>query len=60
VWHVPHCCLNSVAPSAGFATGRAICALAMPMASIAPQNASPIARTARSFVMHITIGVRRL
>src|SRR6185437_17144629 len=55
VWQVAHCCLNSVGPSGGLASGSGICARAALATSIAPQKPSPIARPmthlARSFVI---------
>jgi hypothetical protein len=59
VWQVAHCCLNSIAPSGGFAAGGAICAAAIVAAGPAPQNASPIKCAKRRFVICVTVAVRR-
>jgi len=60
VWHVAHCCSNSVGPSGGFAAGSGICAPVVFTTSNAPQIPSPIACVARGFAMYTTVGVRRL
>jgi hypothetical protein len=60
VWQVAHCCLNSVGPSGGLASGNGTCAIAVFATSIAPQKPSPITCVARSFVIYITVGVGEL
>src|SRR5258705_3385703 len=55
-----HCCLKSVAPSDGLATGNGICAPAIGTTIDAPYNPSSIAFLARNFIICITVGVRRL
>jgi hypothetical protein len=53
VWQVAHCCLNSVAPSDGFGAGTTNWPAAIPAPSIPLQNASPIADSARRFVIRV-------
>src|SRR3569832_1358882 len=56
VWHTAHCCLNSVAPSGGFAAGNGSCALAIPATStIAVHNPGTITRIAKNPPVHISV-----
>jgi hypothetical protein len=59
VWHSAHCCLNSAAPSAGFAAGKGICAEATPTIDTALQNASAMTSAARRCLMDISVGADR-
>src|ERR1700751_642287 len=58
VWQVAHCCLNSVAPSGGFAAGNGICADAAPNADIALQNPRLVASIERFVLMQPSLGRR--
>src|SRR5262249_10133204 len=55
VWQVPHCCLNSVAPSGGFDAGKGICANAICVTSTVPHTPSPAARSRSPCGPHFAI-----
>src|SRR5450830_228835 len=54
-WHVAHCRLNSVAPSAALACGNAICALAPAISNIMLTATDPMEAIGRDRVMGVTV-----
>src|SRR3954447_11832455 len=55
VWHVAHCCLNSIAPSGGVAEGNGICAYAVVTRRTAPKSPGTIASHVCSVVIRATV-----